>query len=134
MENARIVIFEDHAEIREMARVIIGLTTHQIVAEAETRADAEEIIERLSDPQDSLQADAIIVDGNLKDGPGFGEDGRYLASLSRLHNLSASIIRFSNDKADPHPDFDIDTDKDLFKAIEFIDELPDDGPSAHERP
>lgn len=126
MEKARIVVFEDNAEIKKLLNLAISETSHQIIAEAETRQEAEVIIDRLCCPEDELKADAILMDGNLRESPGHGEDASYLAELIKVRKISSVIIGFSANSLSYNPNIDIDFGKsNLLQIIDFINAYPD---------
>lgn len=110
MENARIVIFEDNASIRNILTTVMDMSSHSIVAEAATAADALAVVDRMAAGE--LEADVVVLDGNLDKDSTKCENAKQIAAAMREAGLTAKIIGFSSYEL---KDFGIAVDVDLTK-------------------
>jgi len=63
MDNARIAVFENETWAKLQIEMALDESSHEVVATAETRADALAVIERMAAGE--LAVDAVLLDGNL---------------------------------------------------------------------
>lgn len=118
MENAQVAIFEDNDLVREIYKGQLRETTHQVVAEADTLANALETIESIK--LGNLVVDVILLDGNLDTkGQGFGYDAKTIVQAIQKNNLTAKVIGLS---IDPMAEYGVEVDYDLTKERRI--ELP----------
>lgn len=92
MENAKVVLIEDWKSYRELAEHWLTHFGHSIVEEATTLPSALEVIKKLGQ---GMLCDAIILDGNLGNGPSDFSDARKIHDSYKANGLSIPIIGYS---------------------------------------
>lgn len=93
MEHARIALFEDQENIRQLIAAALDQSTHEIVAEASTVDEALQVVDQVE--RGDLNVDVILLDGNLDSGQMDCSDARRIAAEIKDRGIPAVIIGFS---------------------------------------
>jgi DNA-binding response OmpR family regulator len=129
MEGAKVVIVEDHRDIRDFIRRYLERGNHLVTREAATLGEAFTAIDDIDEGR--LECDVLCVDGSLGSGNMGAEDGRAVVEDARHRNLPVTIIGLSNYllRTDFGVDVDFEIEKpNLHKLVETVDSLPDRAP------
>lgn len=122
MERARVALFEDDEDVRLLSQLVVGDTSHEIVAEASSRQEALEVVDKVEAGE--LEVDVFLVDGQLSTQSESGEDALAIHDYIVEKKIGGVILGFS---AEPmgaeHCDIDV-PGKSIFKAVGIIDTLP----------
>ena len=94
MENAKVVLIEDHKSYRELAEHWLTHFGHSIVAEATSLPMAMELIVKIGQ---GMLCDVIILDGNLSNGPSDFSDARKIYDSYKSFGIDIPILGFSVD-------------------------------------
>lgn len=122
MEEARVVVIEDDEMHRELARQYLAKRKHSVVAEASTVPEAFVLVDRIAASE--IEADVILLDGNLTPEAYDGEDARRIAERMSEARVTAKIIGFSLGSMEEYGvEVHADTFKDMHAVIQAIDEL-----------
>lgn len=117
MEKARLAVFEDSYNIREMLRIASEMAGHVVVAEAVTVDEALHIVS-------TNDFEIAIIDGNLNPGKIDCSDGKTILAEIRQRRPQATVVWFSNVPSETvSVDCDIDIGKDVFGVMEAIEAL-----------
>lgn len=116
MEQARIAVFEDSLELQDNLAMILGLEKHQVVAQARTICEAEDIICEL--PIDSL--DIAIVDGNLSPGASGCAEGVHITRLLHEKFSLVTVIGYSGERDIEGADIQFGKLKGVLKLLDII--------------
>lgn len=90
MENARIIIIDDDAGIRQGCRANLEVRNHVIVGEAASVIAATALVESLA----AEDIDLAVVDGNLRPDSNDGSDGENITNL--IHDRLPGVVVVGN--------------------------------------
>lgn len=121
MERARIAVFEDdhsHQQLIDEVAVIYG---HEVVMGVDSLRFALEALQLIVEHK--LKVDAYILDANL----GADRDGRDAFLIAdRMNELGIKGLRIGYSANEYPVPVDFDSEKDVFKAMDFITEYGDE--------
>jgi hypothetical protein len=113
MEKARVAIFEDSEQLRNLYKALIARSRlgHIVVAEAASLPEAIGVLNQ-HDSGD-LFIDAIVLDGNLSEGDTSGSDAKEIVSRTRYLSPRPKTIGLSEFQMEK--DYGIHVDIDITK-------------------
>jgi CheY-like chemotaxis protein len=122
MEKTRIVIIEDSEQIRSLAKRALIARGHLITGEAATLRDGLALLDSIA--SGDLEADAILLDGNLTPNDRSGNDARLLVERIIKTGITSKIIGFSgSEMSDYGVEVDVDPGKDMASMLNAIENL-----------
>lgn len=92
-ERAKVVLFEDDADVRILARMAMSYTPHELVSEASSQLEALETVERVAAGE--LEVDVFLFDGRLSPTSGAGEDARIIHDYIKALRIDGTTLGFS---------------------------------------
>jgi CheY-like chemotaxis protein len=93
MEGARVVVIEDREPMRRVVARNLHHYGHSVVGEAATFQEALDIVDRIASGE--LEADVIVLDGNLSPDLNDGREARMIYDRLKQQSVLAKIIGFS---------------------------------------
>lgn len=116
MDGAKVAVIEDGDMMRSIVREQLESSGHKVVAEADSLERAFEVVGAIA--TGDIEADVIILDGNLRPRTDNGEDARRVAEMIRERGVTSKIIGFSlNPMATYGVEVDADPGKDLVGVL-----------------
>lgn len=93
MEGARVALIEDREQMRRMMRLLLEDNGHEVVAEA---SDLDEALALVDDMADGVvEADVVLLDGNLQPATDTGEDARRVSERLQNRGVTTAVLGFS---------------------------------------
>ena len=122
MEKARIVIVEDSEQMRSIAKRTLRERGHLITGEAATLRDGLALLDSIANGY--LEADAILLDGNLTPNDRSGNDARLFVERIRETGVTSKIIGFSAfGMSEYGVEVDVDPGKNMTSVLDAIESL-----------
>lgn len=119
MDGARVVVIEDRERNRIEAKKSLETNGHSVVGEAATLIEALSLVDTIGTGE--LEADVILLDGNLEPDSDLGGDARTIASRIKENGITSRIIGFSSLPMRHYSvEVDADSGKDMNEVIEAI--------------
>jgi len=115
MESARVIIIEDDELFREMTIENLRAIGHQVVGQASTRKEALDLIDSMG--RCEVEADVVLLDGNLVPDTDTYEDARIISARLKENGVTSKVLGFSLGTLSSHG---IDVDADVGKLWDNV--------------
>ncbi len=87
--------FEDREDVRKVIGIHLESMGHSVVAVATNLREALETIDQIA--SGGIEVDAIILDGNLKQGANDNQDARDIVAYAKSKGVTVPIIGFASE-------------------------------------